>query len=462
MLKPMPWRVADVIEATGGTRIAGDSDAFFEAVCIDSRTVSAGDLFVAIKGPRHDGHDYIKEVLAKGCRGILIQRTDIGDVPNGVVCIRVPDTTRALGHLGTFQRERSNTSVIAVTGSNGKTTTRELISAVFSQKFPTLTTAGNFNNEIGLPLTLLRIGRQHQWAVVELGMNHPGEIRALARICRPDIGVITNVAPAHLEGVGCLDGVAKAKGELIPEINHDGAAILNADDARVAALAQQTTVDVLLYGTSEQANVRARDIKRDGTDQIFTLEIGDTSTTIRLQSPGAFMVGNALAAAAVATSAGIDLGTIKKGIEMFRPVGGRMNIFQSVSGVNIIDDTYNANPGSMQHAIRTLVSLKGNGRAFAALGDMFELGDQATDLHREIGELAAKWGVDFLSLTGEHAPNVAAGAKRAGMEDDAIFIGTHEEIATNLAKRLRSGDWLLAKGSRAMRMETVIQGLRDI
>ncbi len=466
MHKPIPWTVEDVLAATGGRLTSGDRSCFFEGVSIDSRTLAVNDLFVAIRGQNHDGHQFIENVIAKGCRGIVVDKVEAirlslpVDIRRNGMCVAVDNTTQALADLAVYQRRRSQASIIAVTGSNGKTTTKELTTAVFEQKFPSLATAGNFNNEIGLPLTLLRLGYHHQWAVLELGMNHPGEIRTLARICSPDIGIITNVGPAHLEGVGSIEGVMHAKGELLGEINQSGVAVLNADDPRVRQLAEKAVTPVLLYGLSAEADVKGSDVRQEGLGSLFSLSLPNgESADVHLSTPGRFMVSNALAAAAAGYAAGIDLGTIRKGLENFKPVKGRMGLLKNSSGVNIIDDTYNANPDSMKQAIATLVSLKGGRRAFLVLGDMYELGSHAPELHRYIGTVVARSGVDRLYVTGEFAAHVAQGAVEEKMDSGHILTGDRETLIADMLLNFQAGDWVLVKGSRAMKMETVVQRL---
>ncbi|MFZ5570576.1 MAG: UDP-N-acetylmuramoyl-tripeptide--D-alanyl-D-alanine ligase [Thermodesulfobacteriota bacterium] len=466
MHKPIPWTVEDVLEATGGRLVSGDRSCFFEGISIDSRTLAANDLFVAIRGQKHDGHQFIENVVAAGCRGIIVEKTAVEklslplDMRRNGMFVAVTDTTQALADLAAYQRRRSQAAVIGITGSNGKTSTKELTMAVFGQKFPSLATAGNFNNEIGLPLTLLRLGYHHQWAVLELGMNHPGEIRALARICSPDIGIITNVGTAHLEGVGSIEGVMQAKGELLGEIKRSGVAVLNSDDPRVRQLAGRAHSSVLLYGTGDEADVQGRDVRQEGLGYSFSLMLPDgESTDIHLASPGRFMVSNALAAATAGYAAGIDAGTIRKGLENCKPVKGRLGLLRSTKGFNIIDDTYNANPDSMKQAIATLAALKKDRRAFLALGDMYELGTQAAELHKTVGEFAARSGIDRLYVIGNFAEYVVQGALEAGMAAGRIRSGDPESLIEEMRRELQQDEWVLVKGSRAMKMETVVQGL---
>jgi len=464
---PIPWTTAEILEATAGELMCGNLPNAFSKVFIDSRMLADDGVFVAISGEIHDGHTFLSEVIDQGVRGLVVNRKETENLPlaawktKGMACIAVADTTRALGDMAAFNRRRSQASVVGITGSNGKTTTRQFTAAVVSQRYNTLATAGNFNNEIGLPLTLLGLELSHQWAVVELGTNNPGEIARLAEICSPNIGVITNIGPAHLEGLGSIDGVAQEKGSLIAGLRKNGTAVLNADDPRVLQLARQTRNQVVLYGLSADAGVRATDITENDAVINFTLNIAGESVSIRLNSPGRFMVTNALAAAAVGHQLGLSISTIKGGLEAFTPVSGRMNILHTTDGIHIIDDTYNANPDSMQVALTTLKAMRAGSRGIFVAGDMLELGNQAPALHSEIGAIAARSGISRLYARGEFADKVVSGARDAGMPAKNTIIGSRREIIADLIECLQPGDWLLVKGSRGMAMEKVVRGIKD-
>jgi len=464
---PIPWTTAEILEATGGNLLSGDLEHSFSGIFIDSRSISLDKLFVAIKGDIHDGHSFTGDVIKHGVRGLLIDRTKTHTLPgenpmkNGIVCVTVNDTIKALGDLAAFHRKRSSAAVVAITGSNGKTSTRKMTAAVVSRRFSTLSTCGNLNNHIGLPLTLLNLDGDHKWAVLELGMNHPGEIKRLGEICSPDIGVITNIGPAHLEGLGSLDAVMHAKGELLEGINPDGTAVLNADDRRVLHLARYTPGKVLFFGRSKDARIRALSVKGTETGLCFDLALPEERITVNLKTPAVFMISNALAAAAVGYLLGLTAGEIKDGLEDFKPVTGRMNILKTGRGITIIDDTYNANPDSMKAAINTLRSLKGNHTGILVAGDMLELGEYAESMHRNIGQIAAGSDIAKLYITGEFARTVASGAMDKDMNPRDIFTGTKEQILEDIKYRLGSGDWVLVKGSRGMTMETIVQELSD-
>ena len=464
---PIPWTAREILEATGGKLLCGELQQSFAGIFIDSRKVAADGVFIAIIGEIHDGHTFASDVVEQGGRGLVISRREAGKLPvakwkqKGVTAVAVQDTTRALGDMAAFNRRRSRASVVAITGSNGKTTTRQLTAAVISQQYNTLATAGNFNNQIGLPLTLLGLEPDHQWAVVELGTNNPGEIARLAEICTPDIAVITNIGPAHLEGLGSIEGVAREKGSLLNGLRPDGKAVLNADDSRVRQLVRQTAHEVRLYGFAPDAAVRAEDVAEKENGICFTLRLAEERISIRLNSPGRFMVTNALAAAAVGNLLGVSAADIKAGLEAVEPVGGRMNIHHTPKGIHIIDDTYNANPESMKAALTTLKTMRAGARGIFVAGDMLELGRQAAALHSQVGALAAQSGVSRLYACGKQADSVAAGARNAGLPAADFITGSREEIIEDLIAWLQPGDWVLVKGSRGMAMEKVVKGLKD-
>ena len=446
--------------------MCGDLPRPYSRVSIDSREISATDFFFAISGESHDGHGFAGSVIDQGVRGLVINRQKAEHLPlaaweaKNITCIAVTDTTRALGDLAAFNRRRAKVSVAAITGSNGKTTTRKLTAGVVARQFNTLASSGNFNNQIGLPLTLLGLSPDHQWAIVELGTNNPGEIARLAEICSPDIGLITNIGPAHLEGLGSLDGVMREKGDLIKGLGPNGKAVLNADDSRALQLARETPNEVLLYGRSKAATIRAEEIKEEGQTISFLLIFGRESIAVQLNSPGRYMIANALGAAAVGYLLGISAASVKAGLESFKPIAGRMIICHLPNGVNMIDDTYNANPESMTAALATLQQMRAGGRKIFVAGDMLELGAQAPELHRQVGALAARTQVDRLYACGENAAALAAGARKEGMQPAETVTGSREEILEDLKGWLQPGDWVLVKGSRGMAMEKVVEGLK--
>ena len=458
----MQWTVDNIVQATSGRLLSGAPDMLFAAVGIDSRNIQPDHLFVAIRGDQHDGHSFIPQVLAKGIRGVMLQEDHLAAAQlaalqaHGTVCVAVEDTTRALGALAAYQRLGHTIPLVAITGSNGKTSTRQMTEQVLAQRYVTLATQGNFNNQIGLPLTLLKLERSHQAAVLELGINHFSEMDQLGAICKPTIAIITSVAAAHLEFLESLAGVARAKGELIRHIQDSGTLVLNADDPYVKELGRQARCEVLYFGTTPAAQIRAEAIALKDAGVVFDLVTPIGRMPVELATPGRFMVRNALAAASAGLLTGLGLDEIRQGLTRFTTAKGRLQLKTSGQGARVLDDTYNANPNSMAAALETLRALKSAAPAYIALGAMLELGAQAADLHFQVGVRVAAVGALKLYLYGPHAQHTAAGAQKGGMAPEAIMIGAKEELAADLAARLQPGNWLLVKGSRGMAMEDVV------
>lgn len=445
--------------------MSGDPGMPLESIGTDSRTIKQGELFVALVGERFDGHRFVKDALAKGAGGALVTESYVKQaMPPGTAgqacVIAVSDTLEALGDLAAFHRRRMPASVVAITGTNGKTTTKEMTAAVVGQTFHVLKTSGNFNNLVGLPLTLLGLTDAHEWAVLELGMNHPGEIRRLAEISEPQVGVITNIGSGHLEGVRDIEGVMKAKGELLEGLDDGGTAIVNIDDVRICKLVENFEGRVVSFGMHGSAEVSAVPVSQTASSTVFDLCWFDQSVRVRLRIPGRGAIYNALAAAAVGYRLGLSMQEVKKGLESAEILPGRMEIIPLPGGIHLIDDTYNANPDSMMQALETLRELKGNGRGILVCGDMLELGEHAEKAHRDLGVLAARVGLARLYAAGEFADTVARAAVAAGMDPGHALVGSHAEILKALNGRLGPGDWVLVKGSRLSAMETVVEGLR--
>ncbi len=418
---------------------------------------------MAIRGDNHDGHQFAKAAVDQGAGAVLVDEAGLSDLPvetwdeREFACIAVDDTVKALGAFAAWHRQIIHPQVVAITGSNGKTTTRRMTAAVLKQQFMTHDTRGNFNNEIGLPLTLLQLKPSHEWAAIELGMNHFGEISRLSRISCPDIGIITNIAACHLEGVGDLDGVLKAKAELLDGMASEAPLLLNGDDPRLRIWGQQINRNPIYWGVSEGCLIKAQNIAQTAHSLQFDLLLGEDRTAVTLQTPGRLMVQNALAAAGVGWLAGIPIDRIAAGLASFQPKSGRLQILTTAAGIMVIDDTYNANPGSMAQALDTLTTLAPVKKAVAVLGDMLELGEQAAAHHRQIGQMAAQKKVSLLCVTGPQATQTADGALQAGMAHDQIFVGTREEIVEKLKQMIVPGYWVLFKGSRGMAMEIALK-----
>ncbi len=459
----MTWELADVVRATGAEVVRRGDTTRFTGIATDSRTLARGALFVALRGERFDAHRFAAEAAGAGAAGVIVERVPAELEPLAALTILiVPDGLRALQDLAADLRRRLAPCVLAITGSNGKTTTKELLAAILvaaGGASGVLKTQVNLNNLIGVPLTLLRLTGAERHAVIEMGMNAPGEIWRLTEIADPDVGVITNVAPAHLEGVGSLAGVARAKGELFARMRVDATAIVNADDPHVVALGEAFGGRVVRFSVLDGGEVRAEDVRTDEHGAAaFRLHVGEASAEVRLRIAGRHNVANALAAAAAAHAVGVGIEAIAAGLGAAMPVGSRMRICSLPGGVTIIDDRYNANPASVEAALRSLREAPA-ARRIAVLGDMLELGPTAGELHREVGRLAGGLGIDALYLFGDHAAATAAGAREGGgLPADAVHaLPTHAAIADAITAALRPGDWVLIKGSRGQRMEEVVR-----
>jgi UDP-N-acetylmuramoyl-tripeptide--D-alanyl-D-alanine ligase len=456
------FTAGDALAWTGGRLRAGSPRAGFEGVSIDSRTLAPGALFVAIRGPAHDGHDYLAQALERGAAGVVAE-IGRGVLPaaGSVPVLEVEDTTAALGALAAGDRARFRGPLVAITGSSGKTTTKEMCAAILGVSAPCLKTEGNLNNEYGLPLTLLRRRPEHASAVVELGMNHRGEIARLAAIARPTIGLVTNIGSAHIEHLGSREAIAEEKGDLFAALGPDAVAVVNADDACVVAQARRTRARRLSCAVARDADVRALDARfLDEGAFAFRLRAPEGEVAVRVAGLGETAVANATAAAAAALAAGAPLADVARGLAAFRPVRGRMEPRPAADGVLVIDDSYNANPQSLGASLEALARLPGGRRAVAVLGDMAELGDAADAAHREAGRRAAELGVTLLFALGERAELVAGGALAAGMPRERVRSERDcAALCAALRAALRPGDRVLVKGSRSMRMERVANAL---
>ncbi len=455
------FHLKDLLEATGGRLIGEDCAEHLPGLSIDSRTIREGEVFVALKGEHFDGHDFVAQAFEKGAWGAIVQEDWHRAHPHRLRRgIAVDDTLAAFQAIAASRRRRHPVPLVGITGTNGKSTTKEMLSAVLSLRGPILKNAGNFNNHIGVPLTLLAFEADHWAAILEMGMNRVGEIRRLAEIARPSIGVITNVGPAHLATLGTLENVARAKAEILEGLAPDETAVLNGDDPRVSSLARRTQAKVLTFRIHGEADLIARDLQApNGRGVAFRLHRGSEDTLVRLPVPGRHNVANALAAATAATALGVDLETIHRGLEGFNPLSMRLEV-RSVAGRRFINDAYNANPHSMASALETLESLKGTARAFLVIGDMLELGEYALEAHLELGASIARMAIDGLITFGELARYVAEGAAAAGMPSERI---THcrdlETVRERVLAETKEGDLILVKGSRGMKMERVLEGV---
>ena len=474
---PAVWgkiRAKEIISPINGTLISGDQETVLSGVSTDSRTIGHGDLFWALRGERYDGHDFVQKAIEQGAAAIVAQNDWVRPeravrginsgtlpYPNPVV-ISVDDTLEALGDLAAWWRSEHYLKVVAITGSSGKTTTKEMVAAILKIGNMTLKNQGNFNNLIGLPLTLLKLEKDYKKAVLEMGMNRPGEISRLTEIADPDVGVILNVGMAHIEGLSDLDGVAKAKTELIKKISLEGLMILNGDDERLMKRASMFQKRKMTFGLGQGNDVRAANIKNEGAEGIrFNLIYGDSCWPIQIKVPGIHNLQNALAAAAVGLSLNEPPENISKGLGEFSGIKGRFQMASIADGIILVDDTYNSNPTSLCAALDAVVSMVSErGRLIVGLGEMMELGDTAINAHREAGQKVSEAGASCFFAMGEHAQEMINSAQIAGISADCLKVmETHDEMVNEIADIMREGDLIFLKGSRKMGLEKVVEGL---
>ncbi|HET9449546.1 MAG TPA: UDP-N-acetylmuramoyl-tripeptide--D-alanyl-D-alanine ligase [Aggregicoccus sp.] len=462
----MAVRLSDeqVVQATGATRAAPGARAAYEAVCTDTRALTPGCLFVALEGERFDAHAFLPQAAAGGAAGALVRRgRALPALPPGFALYAVDDTLMGLGALARFHRQRFGLPVGAVGGSNGKTTTKEMVGAILSVRGPALKTEGNLNNEVGVPLTLFRLEPTHVAAVIEVGMNRPGEISRLTRITRPDAGLITVVQPEHLEGLGSLEGVADAEGELFAELPPTATAVVNLDDPLIAERAAKSRAKKLGFGRAAQADVRLADVKLRGrAGMTATVRYQERDWPVQLSFVGEHNALNATGAFALALALGYSPEECVAGLAQARPYARRLNVVDAVvagvGSITVVDDCYNANPASMNAALDTLSSLVAEGgRALAVLGDMLELGAGELEEHAQLGARVAAGRVERVAFFGPRSVE-GFGAARALGERAAHFTEV-EPLVAWLKPQLREGDVVLVKASRGMRLERVVAAL---
>lgn len=461
----LKFSVADVARATGGNVWPSESDGIVSAVVTDSRATGPGSLFIALRGKRFDGHDFIADAIQAGAAAVMIEKSAHSRVQavlrtTDTSAVLVDDTLHALQSLAGWYRSRFTVPVVGVTGSNGKTTTKDLIAAVLGTRFPVHATHANLNNEIGVPLTVLQMDRKHRGLVVEMGMRARGEIRQLAQIVRPTIGVVTNVGPVHVEFLGNLAGVAAAKAELVEQLPAHGVAVLNGDDPYVAAMAAQTDAQVVTFGLNPNVDVQAYDVVSLGFEGMaFRVRTPLGELNVRTSLLGEHNVYNALATIAAAQACGLTSKEIEAGLANVRLSGMRLEVIKLSGDIAIVNDAYNASPASMRAALQTLRQLPGKRKA-AVLGDMLELGELAQREHEAIGRQAVASGVNRLIVVGRWAEAVAAAARSAGMSADAIMCcDDADDAARAVAAWMSEHDVILVKASRGLQLERVVDFL---
>jgi len=453
------FTVGDILKATGGSLVKGSPKSNVRGISTDSRTLEQDDLFVALIGERFDGHGFIPQAIERGASGLVVSK-DVGDSPVRDIVL-VGDTLQALGDIGRLYRKMFDIPVIGITGSNGKTTTKDMAASVLSHKYQVLKNQGNLNNAIGVPMTLFRLSKAYEMAIIEMGTGSPGEMSHLVEIVQPDVAVVTNIGPTHLEFFGSVDAVAIEKGLLVQAAS---SAVLNADDPRAAKMRDLVDGRVVLFGL-EQArltgdHVLAADIGQDqyGRPE-FPLVTGEGKIRIHLSSLGRHNIYNALAAASVGILFNVPLDGIRKGLELYEGTSRRMQEM-TLDGVRIIDDTYNSNPVSLRAAVDFLSQMECDGKRIAVVGDMLELGEQSDELHREAGSFIASRRISMLVTVGDKASRIAEAALDDGF--NRVFIcGSNLEAIERLRGIIGGGDIVLIKGSRGMKMEEIVGSLGE-
>lgn len=456
------FRTAEILKATNGNLLQGKKNLFFSSVSTDTRKIKRGELFIPIVGKKFDGHGFVAEALKKGAAGTLVSKSVEG-LPKNKVVIEVRDTQRALQDIARSHRLKFRIPFIGVTGSSGKTTTKDMIASILSQEKKTLKNEGNINNEIGVPLTLLNLNKTHGAAVIEMAMQRKGEIDELASIVLPNVALITNIGEAHMEFFRSKKKIAEVKAEMLNYLKNKDTAVLNADDDHFAFLKKRARgARVISFGIDRGANVSAENISKKNKGISFTLKYGSKKISIDLPLPGRHNIYNALSSAAACLSIGIRPNSIRQGLKKFKPSSKRMNIIEK-DGVRVIDDSYNANPSSMKAALSVLseegpVIGKNHLRRIAVLGDMLELGRISKRSHVEIGKYAAKRGVDILITKGHLSRDTARGAMSSGLKS-VYATRSNEEASKILRKIVKQNDVILIKGSRGMKMEEIAENI---
>lgn len=446
------FTVNEVCLATNGKVCGSAYGGNFTGVCTDTRKAAPGDLFIPLVGEKFDGHDFIDQAVKNGAIGIIASRPDV-IVPSNIIVILVADTLLALQDLARFHRQRFNIPIVAITGSNGKTTTKDMTAAMLASRFKVLKTEANYNNEIGLPLTLLQLTAQHEVAVVEMGMRGKGQIYQLANIALPTVAVITNVGETHIELLGSIKEIAAAKAELLQFISKNGLIILNADDHYVQEMAKQVKSRLTSFGL-EQGDIRADNIQTSTLGMSFECHSVQGNFSVYIPTVGKHNVYNALAAITVGLEIGLNFEDICSGLRTFNASPMRLHI-EEMGDYIVINDAYNASPMSMLAAIDTLVEVAKE-RKVAVLGDMLELGHIKVEAHRQIGEKLAQCHVDIVVTVGELASHIAEAASDHGI-DMVVACDSHDQARETLKKILKPGDTILIKGSRGMKMENMVK-----
>ncbi len=449
-----------IATACGGELLSGPAETSVSRVCTDSRQVQASDLFVAIAGDKFDGHNFVPQAAEMKVAAVMVERAKVPRGALGCGVIVVENTRQALGQIAAVYRKDFTLPVIAVAGSNGKTTTKDLLAAVLREKFDTLHSEASFNNDIGVPLTLLKLERTTQAAVLEVGTNHPGELASLVRMIAPQFGVITSIGREHLEFFGDLAGVAQEDGWLAELLPPTGKLFINGDSEWTPSIARRCRAPVVRAGLGRDNDWKAHDIRTSKTGVTFRVESprGDFNGEFQINLLGRHQVTNALLTMAVAAELGLNADQVRRGLAHAKPPKMRLQLWEA-NGITILDDSYNANADSMLAALQTLQDFPCPGRRIAVLGDMAELGEHADAAHVEIGQRAAALGLDSLFTIGERARRTAEAARATGLSDTHEFVAVDAAVL-ELKSRVRPGDVVLVKASRSAGLERIVAALR--
>jgi len=441
-----------------------EGSSYIEGVCIDSRITQKGNLFVALQGEHHDGHDFVSEAAAKGASCAIVDEGRLKDKDEKskqkIPFLAVEDTRKGLQDLARWYLKKFSLKTVAITGSNGKTTTKDMIASVLSQDYNVIKSPKSYNTQIGVPLTIFELDQDTEVLVLELGASMLGEIEGLTRLSQPDMGVITNISPAHLEFFGSFENVVRAKLELLDNMKDDKIAVLNSDDESLLARAKVEKKRVVTFGTQRKADFRADDVSFSDKGEVgFVI---NRKFPVRLKLVGRHNVYNALAAFAVASLWQVDPKRAVQALEGFTPPDLRMEL-EEFDGIKVLNDSYNANPASMENALETLRQIKTAGRRIAVLGDMLELGEKSQSLHQEVGNKVFDCGIDILVTVGGLSKWIARSAREKGLDNSSITSFEHKaEVSTFLRENLKPGDVVLVKGSRKMKLEDVVESLKKV
>jgi UDP-N-acetylmuramoyl-tripeptide--D-alanyl-D-alanine ligase len=465
----MSWDVGKIVSGSGGVLLYGSPETPITEIATDSRRLRPGACFVALEGERFDGHDFIRGAIETGVSAVVVGQNKLPALnlqfTGGTAVIAVRDTLHALGELACAHRLCFSIPVIGIGGSNGKTSSKEMVARILGQHRTVLKNPGNLNNLIGVPLTLLSLEMRHEAAVVEMGINVPGEMGRLVEVCRPTVGLLTNIHPAHLEGLGSLDQILEEKGKLLTRLGPQDLAVVNADDELISKLSKRLEARILTFSsTDSRADVRlSGPVRFSEGFSTFSLTLGAETHSIRLPVLGVHQVHNAVGAAAVAWGVGEPVESIVTGLSQHQPVQQRMQLHRLSSERVLVDDTYNANPRSMLAALETVLSTSEDRPVVAILGDMRELGVESVAMHRHVGEAIGKTKLRRLITLGEMGHEIGEGATGSGLSSSAwIHVPTHEAAVEWVRDHCPKGAWILVKGSRGMTMERIVQGILSL